>query len=91
MTLKLLRNWLASWFILPQPVWISWHEQSLSEWEGKVDEIVEPGKRWRVKHQATLWFARSHQLVNLSPGDGVKVVGRKGLILFIEPIEGQNH
>lgn len=55
--------------------------------EGKVTQIVEPGKIWRVSHEATIWFAKSHTPVNFLPGDWVRVVERQGTILFIEPLE----
>ncbi|GAB4368015.1 MAG: hypothetical protein Kow00121_06760 [Elainellaceae cyanobacterium] len=55
--------------------------------EGKVDKVVEPGKVWRVCHNATFWFARSHKRINLYPGDWVKIVGRDGIVLFIEPMD----
>jgi membrane protein implicated in regulation of membrane protease activity len=60
---------------------------SALEQEGKIDEIVEQGKVWRVWHKATFWFARSHRRSNFQPGDWVKIVGREGTVLFIEPVE----
>lgn len=58
------------------------HEQ-----EGKVSEVIEPGRVWRVSHQASFWFARSHKQINLVPGDRVRVTNREGIVLFIEPLE----
>lgn len=66
------------------------HKTQLSpNQEGKIDKIVEPGKVWRVSHKATFWFARSHRPANFHPGDWVKVVGREGIVLFIEPMDSE--
>ncbi|MGP1375226.1 MAG: NfeD family protein [Almyronema sp.] len=86
-----LQNWLSNWSEWLQPTLEMGAKENLAEWEGTIDEIVEPGKLWRVKYQATLWLARSHQLGNFRPGEWVKVVDRKGLVLFIEPLNGCNH
>lgn len=61
--------------------------QSSFEQEGKIDKVIEPGKVWRVAHKATFWFARSHADANFCPGDWVRVVGREGIVLVIEPME----
>ena len=58
------------------------HEQ-----EGKVSQVIEPGRLWRVSHQASFWFARSHKRISLAPGDRVRVTERQGIVLFIEPLE----
>lgn len=57
------------------------------EWEGTIKTVVEPGKIWRVWYHATTWPARSDSLVEFRPGDRVKVTGRQGLTLSIEPWE----
>lgn len=77
---NLIQLWVAIWNI--------WKSEILeSEREGVIDEVVKQGKVWRVKHHATLWFAQSSKAVSLHPGDWVKVVDRKGLLLFVEPLE----
>jgi membrane protein implicated in regulation of membrane protease activity len=60
---------------------------SALEQEGKIAEVVEQGKVWRVWHKATFWFARSRKGTDFKPGDWVKVVGREGTVLFVEPME----
>lgn len=93
--INLVLAWKSVWKMLslwnPLPAWQTWQPGVLEvKHEGKVDEVVEEGKAWRVKHNSTLWLARSTDWIILSPGDEVKVVGRKGLILFIEPLEMRN-
>lgn len=57
------------------------------EWEGKIETVVEQGKTWRVRHNATTWSARSDSAADFRPGDWVRVIGRQGLTLFIEPLQ----
>jgi membrane protein implicated in regulation of membrane protease activity len=59
---------------------------SAHEYEGKIAEVVEPGKIWRVYYKATYWSARAQKQENLRSGDWVKVIGRQGLVLLIEPM-----
>lgn len=58
------------------------HEQ-----EGKISDVIETGKVWRVSYGASYWFARSYKCINLSPGDRVRIIERQGIVLFIEPLE----
>jgi hypothetical protein len=44
--------------------------------EGKVTKIIYPGKKWRVKFEATEWFAYSEASTNFQVDDFVRVVGR---------------
>ncbi|HEY9623651.1 MAG TPA: NfeD family protein [Crinalium sp.] len=66
-------------------------QQGLTEFpherEGEISEVIEPGRVWRVSHQASYWFARSRKRIHLSPGDRVRVVDRQGIVLLIEPLE----
>jgi len=55
--------------------------------EGRIDAILEGRKVWRVRYLATFWTARSGKEERFSPGDYIKIVGRKGLVLLIEPME----
>jgi membrane protein implicated in regulation of membrane protease activity len=55
--------------------------------EGRIDAELEAGKVWRVRHLATFWAARSHQPNSFQIGDYIRVVERKGLVLFIEPLD----
>jgi membrane protein implicated in regulation of membrane protease activity len=80
MLLGVIQAWLASF--APQAPTVC-----KTEWEGKIETVVEPGKIWRVGHNATFWFARSDSSADFRPGDWVKVIDRQGLTLFIEPLE----
>jgi len=53
---------------------------------GEVTKVLKPGREWRVKSMATFWVARSQVVLNLNPGDEVKVTGREGGALLIEPV-----
>jgi len=88
-----LQQWLKPW-----KQWLkSWTEMVLwaksrplvptDDSEGRIDAEIEIGKVWRVRHLATFWTARSHKRGEFKIGDYIRVVGRKGLILFIEPLE----
>lgn len=86
-----LMSWknLVVWKTLP--VKQTWQAGALEvKRDGKVDTVVEQGKAWRVKYHSTVWPARSTTWICLSPGDEVKVVGREGLVLSIEPLETIN-
>ncbi len=92
-----LHQWLSVWAKLlgwpqSQPPAFKQIEQTLEKnseqtLEGKVDDIIEPGKVWRIRHLATFWTARAGKGRDFAAGDYIKIVGRKGLILFIEPLE----
>jgi membrane protein implicated in regulation of membrane protease activity len=53
---------------------------------GEVTKVLKPGREWRIKSMATFWVARSQVVLNLNPGDEVKVTGREGGALLIEPV-----
>ena len=80
MLLSIFQAWIAS-FATQQPTVCK------VEWEGKIEAVMEQGKIWRVWYNATTWSARSDISVEFHPGDWVKVIGRQGLTLFIEPLE----
>ncbi|MEM6597481.1 MAG: hypothetical protein AAF810_12965 [Cyanobacteria bacterium P01_D01_bin.36] len=81
-----VQQWLTAWSEI-----VLWAKSqafmSIEESEGRIDAELESGKVWRVRHLATFWAARSHQKSDFKIGDYIRVVGRKGLTLFIEPIE----
>jgi membrane protein implicated in regulation of membrane protease activity len=54
--------------------------------EGIIAEIVSEAREWRVYFIGTWWPARSLKPLRLNPGDAVRVIGRDGLTLFIEPL-----
>jgi membrane protein implicated in regulation of membrane protease activity len=72
---------VAAFFVTPP------REEPPYSREGKITEVIEPGRKWQVRHQATFWLARSHSSTNFCPGDLVRIVKREGLTLFIEPLE----
>ncbi len=96
-----LRQWLSTWVELF--VWLKSQPSAAEQiLEGKIDAVIEPGKVWRVRHLATFWMARTGKPAAGEPvagkppvgeprdfaaGDYIKIVGRKGLVLFIEPFE----
>lgn len=49
---------------------------------------VLPGKRGRVKYQATYWFAITPMAlsIQLKAGDKVRVLERRGNTLVVEPV-----
>jgi hypothetical protein len=54
--------------------------------EGIVTAIIYPSKRWRVRFEATEWFAHSNHPATFIPGDCVRVLGRiDATTLLIEP------
>ena len=54
--------------------------------EAVIDEIIHPGREWWVKHQGSLWKARSKQSnVQLRVGDTAYVVDRRCTLLLIQP------
>jgi membrane protein implicated in regulation of membrane protease activity len=65
--------------------------KSFVDFEAKVDKVVEPGRTWRVYHKGVYWPAYSYSGANFQPGDWVRVVGRDGINLVIEPLESEEY
>lgn len=87
----LIRLWKLLISFFKYLVWVQPQQPVTEEiLEGKVDKVIETGKIWRVRYLATYWAARSHQKIHLTAGDYIRVVGRKGLVLLIEPLEKQD-
>ena len=82
MLLSIIQAWIALFAAQQSTV-------CKTEWEGKIEPVVEQGKTWRVWYHATTWSARSDRSVEFHPGDWVKVIGRQGLTLFIEPLKNK--
>lgn len=85
--LSRLKSWLWK---SPQPRLENWPQGSNDPEvtvEGKIARVLEPGKKWQVQYASTFWSAQTRGLTNLQPGDWVKVIGRQGIILLIEPID----
>lgn len=83
-----LQQWLVLWADLALWLWTKPQDRLPKDNpEGRICAEIETGKEWRVRHLATFWAARTYGKNNFKIGDYVKVVGRKGLVLFIEPVE----
>lgn len=55
--------------------------------EAVIDEVIYPGRKWRVRYQGSWWDARSEQLnMTLDIGATVYVIGRQNLVLLIQSI-----
>lgn len=65
--------------------------KTFRDYEGKIDKVVEPGRRWRVYHRGVYWTAYSYAGVDFRPGDRVRVVDRDGIVLVIEPLESEGY
>ena len=54
-----------------------------------VSAAILPGKRGRVKYQATYWFAitPTSMPIGLKPGEKVRVIERRGNTLVVQPYQ----
>lgn len=60
-----------------------------SELEAVIDEVIVPGKKWRVRYRGSFWQASSSWIdVQFQPRQIVRVIGRQNLTLIILPMEG---
>ncbi|MEM7064008.1 MAG: hypothetical protein AAF572_12700 [Cyanobacteria bacterium P01_B01_bin.77] len=74
-----------SGYIAPAPIYLPWLDNERSEHEAVVEDVLEPGKEWRVRYQASFWKACSnHVNLQLQPKDIVQVIGRQNLTLIIQ-------
>lgn len=55
--------------------------------EAVVENEIEPGKFGRVRYQASRWKARCDSATAIAKDSRVRVLGRQGLTLIVEPIE----
>lgn len=62
-------------------------QESPQDYEGEVVAVVKPGRVWQVCYKASFWLARSRTSVDFRPGDWIRVVGRWGIVLIVEPLE----
>ncbi|MEM6866912.1 MAG: NfeD family protein [Cyanobacteria bacterium P01_C01_bin.121] len=86
----LLSIWKAWKRQMPKSDTLGWAPRVLDsdiDVTGEVTKVLKPGREWRVKSMATFWVAHSQVIVNLDPGDEVKVTGREGGALLIEPVD----
>lgn len=69
----------------PAPIYLPWLDDEQSEHEAVVEDVLEPGKEWRVRYQASFWKACSNSVnLQLHPKDIVHVIGRQNLTLIIQ-------
>lgn len=58
------------------------------EYEAVIDEVLVPGRRWRVRYRGSFWQACSSRLnAQFHPRQIVRVIGRQNLTLIIVPME----
>ena len=70
----------------PAPLYLPWLDGDKSAYEAVIEDVLEPGKQWRVRYQASFWKACSSSLdLQLHPKEIVRVVGRHNLTLIIQP------
>ncbi|WP_346293323.1 NfeD family protein [Sphaerothrix gracilis] len=55
--------------------------------EAVVENKIEPGEFGRVRYQASRWKARCNSAIAIAENSRVRVLGRQGLTLVVEPIE----
>ncbi|MBE9065334.1 hypothetical protein IQ260_01565 [Leptolyngbya cf. ectocarpi LEGE 11479] len=73
--------------LAPAPIYLPWLDDEQSEHEAVIEDILEPGKEWRVRYKASFWKAHAIKgNLNFSPKDVVQVVGRQNLTLLIQGI-----
>lgn len=56
------------------------------EGEAVIEEVVVPGKKWRIYFRGTWWNAISTQSIACNPQETVYVVGRTGITLIVAPM-----
>lgn len=73
--------------LAPAPIYLPWLDDEKSEHEAVIEDVLEPGKEWRVRYKASFWKAHAIKAnLHLSPKDIVQVVGRQNLTLLIQAI-----
>lgn len=74
-------------YLSPAPIYLPWLDHEQTEHEAVIEDVLEPGKHWRVRYQASFWKACSIKTdTQFRPHDIVKVVGRRNLTLFIQAL-----
>lgn len=74
-------------YLAPAPIYLPWLDNQQTEHEAVIEDVLEPGKCWRVRYQASFWKAYAINInTQLQPADIVHVVGRQNLTLVIEAL-----
>ncbi|MEA5462203.1 NfeD family protein [Leptothoe sp. PORK10 BA2] len=76
-------------YLSPAPMYFPWLDDDQSEHEAVIEDVLKPGKAWRVRYKASFWKACSnHADLDLLPQDTVHVIGRQNLTLIIQAPQG---
>lgn len=76
---------LRSRYLSPAPIYLPWLDDEQSEHEAVIEDVLTPGKEWRVRYKASFWKAGSNTVnLDLLPKDTVHVIGRQNLKLIIQ-------
>lgn len=71
----------------PPPLYLPWLSNTCSEHAAVVEEVLESGREWLVRYQASLWRACGEQAdTQVATKDVVCVVGRHNLTLIIRAL-----
>lgn len=72
-------------YLAPAPIYLPWLDDERSEHEAVIEDVIEPGKQWRVRYQASFWKAYAAKAnIQFAPKDIVEVIGRHNLTLVIQ-------
>lgn len=73
--------------LAPAPLYLPWLDDEQSEHKAVIEDVLEPGKQWRVRYKASFWKACSTKAgIQFRPKDTVCVVGRQNLTLIIQAL-----
>ena len=73
--------------LAPAPIYLPWLDDEQSEHEAVIEDVLEPGKEWRVRYKASCWKACSTKThTQFKPNDVVQVIGRQNLTLVIQAL-----
>lgn len=69
-----------------QPINLKRLENSYFTGKCIVDQVIHPNQEGKVRLSGSWWPAACPQALSLHPGQAVRVIGRRNLTLFVEPI-----
>lgn len=77
----------CSRYLAPAPIYLPWLDDEQTEHEAVIEDVLEPGKCWRVRYQASFWKACTFTTgIQFQPYDLVQVIGRQNLKLVIQAL-----
>jgi hypothetical protein len=62
----------------------------IAQAEAIVQKAIKPGEEGQVKFLGSWWPAQSSEQITIGIGTEVKVVGRRGISLIVEPLHSQS-